>query len=106
MVKAKAGLAEMVNALAPELNTMLLSSTAAEKERPVMLERANVAISVGPLGTVAGVQFAAVPQSPVTGSRFQVALPARTVVRETRRQQQKEPKRAAAPGEGAFIPFF
>jgi hypothetical protein len=40
-----------------------------------MLLLAKVAISAAPLGTVAGVQFAAVFQSPVAGARFQVALP-------------------------------
>ena len=43
----------------------------------VVRDRAKVAISAGPFGTVAGVQFAAVPQSPLLGLRFHVALPAR-----------------------------
>jgi hypothetical protein len=37
----------------------------------------NVAVSAGSFGTVAGVQFAAVFQSPLVGLRFQVALPAK-----------------------------
>ena len=36
----------------------------------------SVATSVGPLGTVAGVQFAGLVQMLVGGLRFQVALPA------------------------------
>jgi hypothetical protein len=40
------------------------------------VEVAKVATSPGPLGTVAGIQFAAVFQSPLTGLALQVALPA------------------------------
>ena len=43
----------------------------------VVLEVANVAVSRGELGTVDGVQFVAVFQSPVAGLVPQVALPAR-----------------------------
>ena len=45
----------------------------------VVLEAAKVAVSVVEFGTVAGVQLAAVFQSMLIGSRFQVALPARPV---------------------------
>jgi hypothetical protein len=86
-----------VNALGLELNTMLSRVTGISRLMPVVLELPKVATSVGPLGTVAGVQFVAVLQSPLVGLRFQVALPARLVVairRETRadfmpRSQQK-----------------
>jgi len=44
------------------------------------LERANVAVSAGPLGTVLGVQLAAVFQSSVAGLAFQVALPAKVLL--------------------------
>ena len=47
-----------------------------EKEMAVFVEVLKVATSDGPLGTVAGVQFAAVFQSPLAGLRFHVALPA------------------------------
>lgn len=40
-----------------------------------MVERAKVAVLVGLLGTIAGVQFVAVFQSPLPGLRFHVALP-------------------------------
>ena len=42
----------------------------------VVFERANVAVSADPLGTVAGLQFVAVFQSPELGLRSHVALPA------------------------------
>ena len=71
-----AGLGVMVNALAPGLKTMLFTSIEAVIETSVLLETPKVAISFGPFGTVAGVQFAAVFQSPLVGLRFQVALPA------------------------------
>ena len=45
-------------------------------ETSVVFERAKVAISAGPLGTVAGVQLPAVFQSPEVGLRSHVALPA------------------------------
>jgi hypothetical protein len=41
----------------------------------VIVEMLKVAVSKGPLGTVAGVQLAAVFQSPLTGFALQVALP-------------------------------
>src|SRR6266536_2276054 len=44
------------------------------------MERANVAVSSGPLGTVGGVQLAAVFQSSVAGLAFQVALPAKVLL--------------------------
>jgi hypothetical protein len=47
-----------------------------EIEIPVVFETPNVAESAGPSGTVAGVQFEAVFQSPEPGLRFHVALPA------------------------------
>ena len=42
----------------------------------VVFERANVAVSADPLGTVAGLQFVLVFQSPERGLRFHVTLPA------------------------------
>jgi hypothetical protein len=48
----------------------------AERETLVVFESVNVAVSAGPLGTVAGVQFVAVFQSPLPGFKFHVALPA------------------------------
>ena len=42
----------------------------------VVFERANVAVSANPLGTVAGLQFVLVFQSPERGLRFHVALSA------------------------------
>lgn len=47
-----------------------------EMEISVRLETAKVALSKELLGTVAGVQLAAVFQSPLLGLRFQVALAA------------------------------
>src|SRR5438552_6296583 len=55
---------------------MLSSPNSLATEISVMLETSNVAISVGWSGTVSGVQLAAVFQSLLVGSKFQVALPA------------------------------
>jgi hypothetical protein len=76
MTKAVVGLAVMVNGLAPAPNTVLVTSTVLERERPFVFESANVAVSADPLGTVAGDQLAGVFQSPLVGLRFQVALSA------------------------------
>src|SRR5439155_24942981 len=53
---------------------MPLTSVFAEIETLVVFERANVAISAGPLGTPFGVQLAAIFQSPEMGSRSHWAL--------------------------------
>jgi hypothetical protein len=76
MVKAFVGVELMTKAFAPELKTMLLTSVLAENETLVVLETPKVAVSLGPLGTVDGVQLPAVFQSPLAGLRFQLALPA------------------------------
>jgi len=55
---------------------MLLTWVFSEMETLVVLERPNVATSAGPLGTVTGVQFVGVFQSPELGLRSHVALPA------------------------------
>ena len=77
-----------VNALALGLKTMLFTVTALARLMPVVLEAPNVATSALPLGTVAGVQFAAVFQSPLVGLRFQVALPANewAAIKQEKRQ--------------------
>ena len=66
----------MVNALAPALNTIPPISIGPESEMLVILEPLKLAVSEGPFGTVFGVQFAAVFQSPLIGLALQVALPA------------------------------
>jgi hypothetical protein len=55
---------------------MPLTSVFTEMETLVVFERANVAISAGPFGTIIGVQLAAVFQVPEPGLRSHVALPA------------------------------
>ena len=55
--------------MAAGVKLMLLTSVFAEIETAVVFERANVAVSDDPLGTVAGVQFVAVFQSPEPGLR-------------------------------------
>jgi hypothetical protein len=80
MVRLSMGLGVIVNALAPALNTMLLTSVLAETETPVVLDEAKVAVSAGPLGMVGGVQFAAWFQSPVGGLVFHVALSAKALL--------------------------
>src|SRR5262245_9482978 len=71
------GLAVMVNAAAPELKTISLTVVFADTEISVVLETPNVAMSAGPLGTVRGIQLAAVSQSLLIGLSRQVALPAK-----------------------------
>ena len=66
----------MVKTLAPASKTIPLTSTPLERTTFVMFDAANVAISDGPFGTVFGVQFAAVFQSPELGFIFHVALSA------------------------------
>lgn len=55
---------------------MPLTSVFAEMATCVLFERAKVAVSADPFGTVIGIQLAAVFQSPEWGLCFQVALPA------------------------------
>ena len=66
-----------VNALEFALKTILSTWMLPDKDILVVLETPKVAMSAGPLGTVAGVQFAEVFQSTESGVVFQVALPAR-----------------------------
>ncbi|PYK40452.1 MAG: hypothetical protein DME60_08075 [Verrucomicrobia bacterium] len=56
---------------------MPFTSVLSERETPVTVEDANVAVSAGPLGGPPGVQLPAVFQSPVVGLASQVALPAK-----------------------------
>src|ERR1043166_726561 len=72
----KLGGVVMLNALAPGSKAMPFTSTLDESDISVMFEAANVAVSLGPFGTVLGIQLAAVFQSPLIGSSCQVALPA------------------------------
>ena len=69
-------MAVIVNALAPALKTMPLTSVLAETETALRLLVAKVAVSDVPFGMVGGVQFAAWFQSPVAGPVFHVALAA------------------------------
>ena len=77
MVSVNVGLAVIVKALPDGLKTMLFTSVLAESETPVIVDRPKVAVSAELLGTVAGVQLAAVFQSPVPGAVSHVALPAK-----------------------------
>src|SRR6266550_6149581 len=77
LVENGSGSAIMLKLLAPGLNTISATSVISpENLRRVILETANVATSLGPLGTVAGVQLAAVFQSRLVGFILQVALSA------------------------------
>src|SRR4029450_4570896 len=69
----------IVNALACGLNTMPLTSISNSLARNVSLECANVAVSAGPLGTVAGFQLLTLFQFP-SAFAFQVALPAKVLL--------------------------
>lgn len=66
---------EKALALAPK--TIALTVTGLESETAGVLETSNVAVSRDEFGTVFGVQFVAVFQSPVAGLALHVALPAR-----------------------------
>src|SRR5437868_2664493 len=68
----------MVYCGAPGVNTKLSSMMITSAlVTSLTLDEPNVAMSVIAFGTVCGVQFAAVFQSPLEGFCFQVALPAR-----------------------------
>jgi hypothetical protein len=64
----------------------------AESETPVVSEPSKVAVSEGPFGTAAGVQFAAVFQLPELGFVVQVALPARADAALKIKQQNLSPR--------------
>jgi hypothetical protein len=68
----------IVKARALAVKTMLSIVAAPESKTFVTLETSNVATSVRSIGTLCGVQFAAVFQSLLVGSAFHVALPAKT----------------------------
>ena len=75
----------ILKGLPPGLKTMLSTSTGGNTiEVAGALETPKVAMSAEPFGTVAGVQLAAVLQSPVVGLRFQVALPPKATVPKMR----------------------
>jgi len=80
IVKKPVGVAVIVNALPPALNTIPLTCVLAERETPVLLEVAKVAVSADPLGGPPAVQLPAVFQSPVAGLAFHVALPAKLLL--------------------------
>ena len=75
MVKTNAGLVVIVKLLAPGLNTIVFTSVLAEREMSVQFEMANVAVLAAPLGTVGGIQFGTLFQSPLLGLGLHVALP-------------------------------
>src|SRR6266516_3021497 len=70
----------MVNALAPELNTIPFTCVRAEVKTPVTLEVAKVATSAAPFGGPPAVQLAAVFQSPLTWFIRHVALSAKMLL--------------------------
>src|SRR6266699_3860834 len=78
MVSTTLGVLLIMNASAPTSKTMPSNCTNARIETSVTPEEANVAVSEGPFGTVAGVQLVAVVQSPLVGLRLHVALAAQT----------------------------
>jgi hypothetical protein len=77
MVSINPGMTVIVNRLAPELNTMLLTSVSPRIEGMRVFETSKVAMSSGPLGTVAGIQCEALFQLPSPALSRQVALSAR-----------------------------
>jgi hypothetical protein len=100
IVNEKKGLV-IVNALAPGLNTMPLTSVVCEMTGRLILEVANVAVSAGPLGGPLATQLAALFQSVLAGVAFQVALPAKlllAVARTSVRLAAAEGRKAHARG--------
>ena len=88
----------MVNALAPGLNTIPLSSISnAKMSMLVRLEDANVAVSPGPLGMVRCTQLFTLNHSSSAGLAFQVALPAKLLLAV----ESKSVRMAAAEGRKA-----
>ena len=80
---------------------MPLTCVAPSGATNLMLEVANVAVSFGPLGTVAGVQLLAVLQFPVAGLAPQVAFPAKlllAVARTSARMAVADGRKAHAHG--------
>ena len=76
-INVNVGLAVMVYGfVAAAAKVMPLTSVFAEMDTLVVFERANVAVSTDPLGTVVGVQFVPVFHSPELELRSHVALPA------------------------------
>ena len=88
MLSAKSELAVIVKLLAPGAKVIPSTVVFAEIEMAVVFETANVAVSADPLGTVAGVQFVAVFQSPEPGLRSHIALPARANPAKQKRKPQ------------------
>src|SRR5438477_3467865 len=80
----------MLNPLAPELKITALTSVNCLTVRFIVAETAKVAVSAGLLGTVAGVQFEAVFQSPLAGLAFHVALPAEAACTRSNTMPVKE----------------
>jgi len=76
MVSVNPGVAVMVKALAPALNTIPFTSVLAARERNRVFDVAKVAVSAEPLGTVAGVQLLALFQLLVGGLDCHTELPA------------------------------
>ena len=74
------GLTVIVKALAPALKTIALTIVFVETETSAVLEAPKVAVSPEALGTVDGVQLAAIFQSREMGLRSQVALPAKVTL--------------------------
>jgi hypothetical protein len=80
-----------------------LTSVSSDIDTLVVLERPNVAVSAGPLGTPTGVQLADVFQSPEIGSRSHWALSA-YVTLGTR--NSREQRIAARIDRFMVLPFF
>ena len=89
MVPSLVGKLVMVKALAPGLKAIPLTSKLAMTDTAELFETANVAVSAGPLGTVAGVQFEAMPQLLLPGFRFHVALPAWALMAKARMRMMR-----------------
>ena len=76
MVSVKLGLTVMLYAEAAGVNVMPFTSVFVEIATSLVFDKPNVATSADPLGTVAGLQFVTVFQSPEAGLRSHIALPA------------------------------
>jgi hypothetical protein len=76
-VRVNVGVAAMMKALAPALNTMPFTWVLAEIEMSEMEDESKVAVAAEPLGTVIDDQLEALFQLPLAGELSQVPLPAK-----------------------------
>src|SRR6266705_2609583 len=96
----------MLKALAPGLKAMLLTSVVVDVEMSVVLETSKVAVSLGPFGTVFGIQFVAVFQSPLIGFMLHVALSAKAACDRMKQAIWAKTTPGSQRNREIFMPVF